>query len=1107
MKKTHLLLVLLSIMAVLFMGCPEPDSPKPTPPGDTRVALTAGQSVSVLATATTANVTFTGAAGLVLLNTDFTVTTGGTISSVTNSGGTATVAVTFAANTSNTQPKTYTVGISATSTVIKGEATVVITQQPSGPAELTAGEHVGAGPSHTSAVVTFTGPTGLTGLTASDFTVTTGATITTVSVQGGTISVTVTFAINESETEEVTYTVGISSESTLIRGDATVDIIQGKKTKVELNAGEPTHVKHSALSGVVTFIDPSDPSWLATEDLATTDFTASTGATITSVTAAEGIVSVTVTLSAANNDIDNAKTYTIGISASSNVIKGSATTTITQGKAPRPIPTAVNYIRQDFERTSTSSTWTKLDGNAANGGGLVEVLADDPAGGSSKVGSYSGTGTGDRATALNFVPTNLVTGDIVVAEFDWYPGSLPSSGSWVGPFHISLNDGRSTTASVHGNKIISFINQNSGALKYRIGPFGDGDSALTGAVDIPGTEDKSKWYTFQVAIDFVENTVSKLTVKDRATGVELFADDGLDLGATNYNRAIRTIRLFLNRVDTNTYNFFLDNVFVGDGNQPPPDSRELLVAGADILVKPSATTAVATFTGDATYLVEDLAAEDFTVSTGGTITDVVKNSGTVSVTVTFDANTSNTVNNTYTVGISPDSTKVRGTSNVTITQPADAPVELTAGPAVSVTADAITGTVTFTGASWLETADLATTDFTADNSATVTGVTVSTSRVVSVTVSFAANSSPTNTNAYVVGINGSSTKVKGSATVTITQAKYVKILTAGPAVFVENSATSGIAIFNGATSLTNGDPTAADFTVTSGGTISNYNFESSSGVITITVSFAAGSPAVSKTYTVGISQSSDKVGGSATVAITQTKASFLETFDDSSNLVFTTVGGSIGGGTGGITQTVANGIATYAGTGSGARGIALNFKPENTIVSGDNMLYVNFDWAPIGAASFSGRGPASLSINANSGGTTGATAANGNKIITFIVNRAANDSHALYYRIDNFTAVLADYNVTTQPEPADPAVKIIDTTNMVNVWYNINIIINFAADTFSFTITPKAGGDPVGANDLTLNDTVKDANRVGGFLLNNNRVDGTWVPALDNIYVGANAKP
>ena len=97
-----------------------------------RKELSAGAPVSALAAATTANVTFTGATGLVtgdLAAADFTVTTGAAITNVAVAGGTATVTVTFSALAGDpTYTKTYTVGIAGGSDVIKGDATVTITQ-------------------------------------------------------------------------------------------------------------------------------------------------------------------------------------------------------------------------------------------------------------------------------------------------------------------------------------------------------------------------------------------------------------------------------------------------------------------------------------------------------------------------------------------------------------------------------------------------------------------------------------------------------------------------------------------------------------------------------------------------------------------------------------------------------------------------------------------------------------------------------------------------------------------------------------------------------------------------------------------------------------------
>jgi hypothetical protein len=94
---------------------------------DARAVLAAGPPVGVAAAATTAMVAFTGATGVALANTDFAVSAGGAIANVNVTSDTATVTVTFAANASTTA-KTYTVSIAGTSSKIKGNAAVAITQ-------------------------------------------------------------------------------------------------------------------------------------------------------------------------------------------------------------------------------------------------------------------------------------------------------------------------------------------------------------------------------------------------------------------------------------------------------------------------------------------------------------------------------------------------------------------------------------------------------------------------------------------------------------------------------------------------------------------------------------------------------------------------------------------------------------------------------------------------------------------------------------------------------------------------------------------------------------------------------------------------------------------
>jgi hypothetical protein len=99
---------------------------------DHRAELTAGPAVTVAAAAETAEVTFTGATGVVGLTADDFAVSGAGVT-VTNAGvdgdtatATATVTVTFTAN-ATTSPIVYTVSIAASSETIRGAAQVAIT--------------------------------------------------------------------------------------------------------------------------------------------------------------------------------------------------------------------------------------------------------------------------------------------------------------------------------------------------------------------------------------------------------------------------------------------------------------------------------------------------------------------------------------------------------------------------------------------------------------------------------------------------------------------------------------------------------------------------------------------------------------------------------------------------------------------------------------------------------------------------------------------------------------------------------------------------------------------------------------------------------------------
>jgi hypothetical protein len=141
MKK--LLLLIAAIVVIIAMaGCPDDSGDDDTnKTEDLRTELTANTGASVASDATTGAAEFNGATGLELTAADFSVTGGGTITTVTVDGDKVTVTITFAANTTGTTPKTYTVGINANSTKIKGSAKVNITQAagsapPEGPVDI-----------------------------------------------------------------------------------------------------------------------------------------------------------------------------------------------------------------------------------------------------------------------------------------------------------------------------------------------------------------------------------------------------------------------------------------------------------------------------------------------------------------------------------------------------------------------------------------------------------------------------------------------------------------------------------------------------------------------------------------------------------------------------------------------------------------------------------------------------------------------------------------------------------------------------------------------------------------------------------------------------------
>jgi hypothetical protein len=176
---------------LVLAGCPSDVDDSIDGDADSGRTLLGGSSVNVLASDTTADVIFTGANGLGLNIADFAVTGDSIISNVSVGGDNATVTVSFSANTS-TASRSFTVSIATSSSLIKGTATVVITQAGDRKTLTAVQPAVSVAASATSASVAFTGATGVTGLTTADFTVT-GGTFTSANVSVDTATVVVGF--------------------------------------------------------------------------------------------------------------------------------------------------------------------------------------------------------------------------------------------------------------------------------------------------------------------------------------------------------------------------------------------------------------------------------------------------------------------------------------------------------------------------------------------------------------------------------------------------------------------------------------------------------------------------------------------------------------------------------------------------------------------------------------------------------------------------------------------------------------------------------------------------------------------------------------------------
>lgn len=579
MRKTSYFWILPLIIAVMVLGCPDPVTPS-----DTRKVLAAGSAVTAAAGETSKSVTFTGASGLALAASDFSVDNDASISAVSITGDIATVMVSIGAN-SGTAPIVYTVSIAASSKKIKGDAKVTITQAGvlvDTRVELTSGGPVDSAAADTGATVTFTGATGITSLTAADFTFGAGLTAGTITISSGTVTIAVTFAANTGSTEK-TYTVGIASGSTKIKGSASVTITQAfpGDTRVTLTAGSAVSAASSATSANVTFTGATGIA-----SLAAADFTADNSAAIGTVAISAGTVTITVNFAA--NASTSPKTYTVGIAGSSTKIKGSTTVVITQAGVANlgysKVFGPVNFDGIADGAYDGGVYWTNVNGNLQNTSGLNPSVASDPLDTGNKVLSFStgGDASQARATQLNFTAASDSASGPVGSRhkiiFDWYPGPV------IRVEGISIQDGigylgtqDAVDSHTLDNIFITLYATRVGSTDYRLGYRTGNMRAYAEAEKSQGSSNTplnwvqirqenantflTKWYNVEVIVDFNSELI-ELIIIDKATGSVFFEKDDIPFyQGIAYNHKIHSIRIAGNRTD-NSLNMvtYIDNV-------------------------------------------------------------------------------------------------------------------------------------------------------------------------------------------------------------------------------------------------------------------------------------------------------------------------------------------------------------------------------------------------------------------------------------------------------------------------------------------------------------------------------------------------------------------
>jgi len=316
-------------------------------------------------------------------------------------------------------------------------------------------------------------------------------------------------------------------------------------------------------------------------------------------------------------------------------------------------------------------------------------------------------------------------------------------------------------------------------------------------------------------------------------------------------------------------------------NDPLPDdtdNRVELTAGQAVSVPATATSADVEFTAPST--VSGLAVSDFEVSGGASITNVSFANNTVTVSVGFPANVSDS-EVVYTVRVSPDSAKITCTGSVSISQVAAGgsagKILLSAGEGRTVVSNATSGIVTFIAATSVAGKGLSVNDFSVDNGAQITWVTGATT--ISVTASFPANED-VDEKTFNVSVNSASNIVAGSDTVAITQLSAndlrVGISARNGATVNDYTATSASVTFT-ATTEPRLTPTADDFTIR-GKTLSGAEPSvdsvsvSTTGnrIVTVNVSFGTNKDGLQKIYTVGVNPASETFLDNNNVKVTVT---------------------------------------------------------------------------------------------------------------------------------------------------------------------------------------------------------------------------------------------